>query len=111
MPVHHSRLRAWLVIGVIAMMVAVAAAYLAARWRVRSVLKRAPEKIGLNIQQSATGFTISKSDQGRTLFKVQASKAVQFKLGGRTELHDVEITVYGRDSSRFDRISGQDFTY
>ncbi len=93
------------------MMVAVAAAYLAARWRVRSVLKRAPEKIGLNIQQSATGFTISKSDQGRTLFKVQASKAVQFKLGGRTELHDVEITVYGRDSSRFDRISGQDFTY
>ncbi|MEY2412243.1 MAG: lipopolysaccharide export system protein LptA [Acidobacteriaceae bacterium] len=93
------------------MMVAVAAAYFAARWRVRTVLKRAPEKIGLNIQQSATGFTISKSDQGHTLFKVQASKAVQFKLGGRTELHDVEITVYGRDSSRFDRIFGQDFVY
>ncbi|PYV70183.1 MAG: hypothetical protein DMG97_19860, partial [Acidobacteria bacterium] len=61
--------------------------------------------------QSAQGFTISKSDQGRTLFKLQASKAIQFKQGGRAALHDVTITLYGRDSSRFDQVYGQDFEY
>jgi lipopolysaccharide export system protein LptA len=36
---------------------------------------------------------------------------VQFKQGGRAELHDVRITIYGKDSSRFDRITGNDFEY
>ena len=57
------------------------------------------------------GFTVSRSEQGHTLFKVQASKAVQFKQGGRAELHDVTITLYGRDSGRFDQIYGADFEY
>ena len=45
------------------------------------------------------------------MFKVQASKAVQYKEGGHAELHDVTITLYGRDSSRFDQIYGADFEY
>src|SRR5262249_28274650 len=48
---------------------------------------------------------------GRTLYKVQASKAVQYKQGGHAELHDVNITLYGEDSSRFDQIYGSDFEY
>jgi len=36
---------------------------------------------------------------------------VQFKQGGRAELHDVKIVVYGRDSTRFDRITGADFEF
>jgi len=77
----------------------------------QNALKQVPGKIGVEIQQSAHGFTISKSDQGRTLFKLQASKAIQFKQGGRAELHDVTITIYGRGSSRFDQVYGQDFEY
>ena len=86
-------------------------AYLYFRHRVQNALKEVPEKIGVNIQQSAQGFTISKSEQGRTLFKLQASKAIQFKLGGKVELHDVTITLYGRDSSRFDQVYGREFEY
>jgi lipopolysaccharide export system protein LptA len=67
--------------------------------------------MGLDIQQTAEGFSISKSEQGRTQFKVSASKAVQFKEGGRAELHDVKIVVYGKDASRFDQIAGDDFEY
>jgi lipopolysaccharide export system protein LptA len=89
----------------------VAGTFFYAKHRVQNALNQVPEKIGLNIQQSAAGFTVSKSEQGRTLFKLQASKAVQFKQGGRTELHDVTITLYGRDSSRFDQVYGKDFEY
>jgi lipopolysaccharide export system protein LptA len=85
--------------------------YFYAHKKVQNTLKQVPEKIGLEVQQSANGFTISKSEQGRTLFKLQASKAIQFKLNGKAELHDVAITVYGSDSSRFDQVYGKDFEY
>ena len=85
--------------------------YFYARWRVRTAVHEVPAKIGLDIQQTAEGFSVSKSVEGRTLFTVSASKAVQFKGGGHAELHDVKIVVYGKDSSRFDRIIGDDFEY
>ena len=93
------------------MLVLVAGAYFYASWRVQNALKEVPGKIGLNVQQSAQGFTVSRSEAGRTIFKIQANKAVQFKEGARAELHDVMITLYGRDSSRFDQIYGADFEY
>jgi lipopolysaccharide export system protein LptA len=93
------------------MIAIVAGMYLYARWRVGQVVHTVPAKIGLDIQQTAEGFSISKSEQGRTEFTVKASKAVQFKEGGRAELHNVNIVVYGKDSGRFDRISGDDFEY
>ena len=79
--------------------------------RVENALKEVPAKIGIEIQQSAKGFTVSRSEQGHTIFKIEASKAVQYKQGGHAELHDVTITLYGRDSSRFDQIYGADFEY
>jgi lipopolysaccharide export system protein LptA len=106
-----SRLRGWFAAATIGLVLLVAAVYFYARHRVQNALKEVPARIGLEIQQSAQGFTVSRSEQGHTLFKVQASKAVQFKSGGRTELHDVTITLYGRDSSRFDQIYGADFEY
>jgi lipopolysaccharide export system protein LptA len=106
-----SRLRQWFALGAILMVATVAGMYFYARWRVRTVAHDIPAKIGLDIQQTAEGFSVSKSEQGRTLFTVSASKAVQFKGGGHAELHDVKIVVYGKDSSRFDRITGDDFEY
>src|SRR5262249_43544198 len=40
-----------------------------------------------------------------------ASKAVEFKQGGHSELHDVSVVLYGRDASRYDQISGSNFEY
>jgi lipopolysaccharide export system protein LptA len=104
-------LRRWVAALLIVVCAAVAGVYFHARKRVHNTLKQVPEKIGIDIQQSAQGFTISKSAQGRTLFKLQASKAVQFKSDGTAELHDVAITLYGRDSSRFDQVYGKEFGY
>jgi lipopolysaccharide export system protein LptA len=106
-----SRLRRWFALGAILMIATVAGMYFYAQWRVRQLVHVIPAKIGLDIQQTAEGFSISKSAEGRTLFTVSASKAVQFKAGGRVELHNVKIVVYGKDASRFDRITGDDFEY
>ena len=111
MPISIAGLRRWFVIALAFVCVGVGGTYLYLRHRVTNALKQVPAKIGLEIQQSANQFTISKSEQGRTIFKLQASKAVQFKDGGHTELHDVTITLYGRDSSRFDQVYGQAFDY
>jgi lipopolysaccharide export system protein LptA len=111
MPLPVSQLRRWFALSAVAAALLVAGAYFYARHRVQNALKQVPEKMGLGIQQSADGFTISRSDGPRTLFKLQASKAVKFADGGRAELHDVAITLYGRDSSRFDQIYGSEFEY
>jgi lipopolysaccharide export system protein LptA len=111
MPPQISRLRRWTAVAAITLSAVVAGMYFYARHRVQNALNEVPEKIGVDIQQSAHGFTVSKSEQGRSLFKVQASQAVQFRQGGRAELHDVTITLYGRDGTRFDQIYGKEFEY
>src|SRR5262249_35319517 len=111
MPSPISRLRRWIAGSAILLALFVAGVYFYARHRIQNALKEVPGKINLEVQQSANGFSISRSEQGRTVFKIQANKAVQFREGGRVELHDVTITLFGRDSSRFDQIYGSDFLY
>jgi lipopolysaccharide export system protein LptA len=55
-------LRRWFATGAIAVVLLVSGAYFHARYRVTNALKEVPGKIGLEIQQSAQGFTISKSE-------------------------------------------------
>ncbi|MGA9799529.1 MAG: LptA/OstA family protein [Terriglobales bacterium] len=111
MALQISHLRRWFAAGTIGLLLVVAAVYFYARGKVENALKEVPAKIGTEIQQSAQGFTYSHSEGMHTIFKIQASKSVQYKEGGRVELHDVTITLYGRDSSRFDQIYGADFEY
>ena len=82
MPIAISRLRRWFAVAAVAAILIVVGAYFYARHRAQNVLKEIPGKIGVGIQQSADGFTISGSDGPRTLFKIQASKVIQFQLGG-----------------------------
>ena len=89
----------------------VAGMYFYARSKATNVLKTIPGKIGYDIQQTAKGFQFSKSDGKRTLFTVEASDLKQFKLNGNADLHNVNIVLYGRDSSRYDQIYGDDFSY
>jgi lipopolysaccharide export system protein LptA len=105
------RLRRWFALIAILMIATVAGMYFYARWSLGKAVRTIPEKLGVEIRQTADGFSISKSEQGRTQFTVSASKAVQLKDGGRADLHNVKIVVYGKDASRFDRISGDDFEF
>ncbi len=106
-----SRLRHWFALGAILMVATVAGMYFYARWSLRKAVYDLPAKMGLDIQQTAEGFSISKSIEGRTEFTVSASKAVQFKEGGRADLHNVKIVIYGKDAGRFDQVAADDFEY
>src|SRR5579863_7232300 len=111
MPLPVYRLRRILAATAILLSLVVAAMYFYARSQATNVLKSIPGKIGYDIKQTASGFQFSKSDGKRTLFTVQASNVKEFKLNGNAELHKVSIILYGRDSSRFDQIYGDDFAY
>ena len=108
MSVRVSRLSVWFALGAVLMVATVAGMYFYAQYSLRKMVRAVPAKLGVEIQQTAEGFSISKSTDGRTQFTVSASKAVQFKEGGRSDLHNVKIVIYGKDASRFDRIAGDD---
>jgi lipopolysaccharide export system protein LptA len=111
MPISVVRLRYWFAAAAACLVAVVAGFYLYARWQSSLVAHEIPKPLGVTIQQTTQGFALSKSQGGRTLFTVRASRAVQFKAGGRAMLHDVTIVVYGKQSNRFDQIYGKQFEY
>jgi lipopolysaccharide export system protein LptA len=111
MPLPIYRLRRWLAVIAVLFTAVVAGMYLYARLRQRSVLLGFPGKISYDIKQTASGFQFSKSESGRTVFTIHAKNVKEFKLNGHAELHDVSIILYGRDTTRFDQIYGDNFTY
>src|SRR5262249_56253634 len=111
MAVPFQSLRKWFVIAAVVLVVIVAAFFVVARWQVRHIEETAKAKLGIEVKSATSGFRLSKSEAGRTLFTIQASKAVEYKEGGRAELHDVSIFIYGRDSTPFHHIYRSHFIY
>jgi lipopolysaccharide export system protein LptA len=106
-----AQVRKWLVASVMVLAAAVSVAYWIARSRVGPTLHNVPAQLGVDIQQTSDGFSLSKSEGGRTLYTIRASKAVQFKAGGHADLRNVHIVVYGHEHDRYDQIYGNQFTY
>src|SRR5271166_1228562 len=106
-----AQVRKWLVGIGVALSLVVAVSYYVAKLKVRPRLHSVPQKLGIDIQQTSEGFTLSKSEGGRTIYTIRASNAVQFKKGGHADLKNVNIVVYGKAHDRFDQIYGKEFTY
>ncbi len=94
-----------------ALLALVTVSYFIAKARVKPQLHSLPKQLGIDIQQTSEGFTLSKSEGGRTIFTIRASNAVQFKKGGHADLKNVHIVIYGKAHDRFDQIYGKEFTY
>ena len=105
------RLRWWVAAIAVVFSVFVAGAYVRGRMRQTIKARPAPHKIDTQLKRTANGFEYSKSEGGRTIFTIRAGEVKEFKLNGYTALSKVSIILYGRDSSRFDRIYGDDFAY
>jgi lipopolysaccharide export system protein LptA len=85
--------------------------YLHGVFKPQEVIPDTPKNIPSGVEKSATGFNLSKSEGGKTLFTIHAASVQQYKEGGRAALHDVSITVFGRNQDRSDQIYGSDFAY
>lgn len=111
MRVTAKRLRRWIVAAVGLLLAVVVGFFFYGRYRFRRIARDLPARLGVNIQQTATGFSYSQSSQGHTLFTLKASKEFQMK-SGHVLLHNVDITLYGPPGSgRTDHIFGSDFDY
>ncbi|GGH12902.1 LptA/OstA family protein [Silvibacterium dinghuense] len=112
MRVTVARLRQGIVVLACLLFVILAGFFFYARNRFRHIEKDLPGRLGVNIEQTADGFTYSQSSQGHTLYTIHASKLFQYKSGGHATLHNVEITLYGAPgSNRQDHIYGSEFDY
>src|SRR6516164_2118745 len=105
------QLRKWLAWSAVALIGIVTIAYYIAKLKAPPKLHTEPKQLGLDIQQTSEGFTLSKSEGGRTIFTIRASNAVTFKKGGKANLKNVHIVVYGKAHDRYDQIYGKEFTY
>ena len=73
-------------------------------------LKELPQRLGVNITQDASGFTLDHAMGGHSRYRIHASKLSQFK-DNHAILKDVKIELFGEDESRVDRIEGAEFDY
>ena len=105
------QLRKWLAWSAVALIGIVTIAYYIAKLKAPPKLHTEPKALGIDIQQTSEGFSLSKSEGGRTIFTIRASNAVQFKKGGLADLKNVHIVVYGKAHDRYDQIYGNEFTY
>lgn len=105
------KLRTWILLLAGVLIAVILGFFALTRYKVSHFGRDLPGKLGINIQQDANGFTFSKSQGGHTLFTLHASKLIQYKGGGRATLHNVSITLYGKDGTRNDHVFGNDFEY
>ncbi len=103
--------RKWLVGTALIVVAVIGVSYYVARTRIKPALHHIPNQLGIDIQQTSEGFSLSKSEGGHTLYTIRASKTVQFKDGGHANLHNVHVVVYGHTHDRYDEIYGEQFSY
>ncbi len=89
----------------------VAGVFIARSMKTARARRDAPKPVPVTVQQESAEFSFSKVEQERTIYTVKASRATQFKDQDASELENVTIIAYGRDSSRNDKLVTKKCTY
>ena len=89
-------------VGLLLTVLGVAVAY----WRGRAGREKGnlpvPQALPTDVHQQLSGYSFTRSEGGRQVFTIRASKLVAFKEGEATILEDVVLEVLGRSGSRRD---------
>jgi len=98
------RIRTLVLVAGALLLVALAGFLWVGKWK--NLLNRGdlPQRLGVNIQQEANGYTFVHAYGAHSQYKIHASKEVQLK-NNRVVLHDVQIELYGQDGKDIDRIT------
>jgi len=105
MPFDPKRLRKIFAGGAAFVLVVAVGFYLHGVFNGQTLIRQTPRNIPSGVEKSATGFNLSKSEDGKTLFTIHAGQACSsIKKVDARALHDVSITVFGRNQDRSDQI-------
>ena len=84
-------------------------------YRFRSARKErplpVPPTLPSNVNQQVSGYTFTRSEEGRKIFTVQAARTMALKQGSTTVLEDVVVEVFGRKGDRTDVMRTQRAEY
>jgi lipopolysaccharide export system protein LptA len=107
----HKDLMTWVLGGALTVTaLAVSGAYwVATRHKEKPVVL--PQSIPIDVHQQLSGYTFTRSDEGRRVFTVHAARTVSFKQGGTTVLEDVLVELFGRTGKRHDIMRTQRCDY
>lgn len=97
------RLRRLVLVALVVVAMVLAGSYGLRRWRAYQARRDLPAEIAGDIQQQAEEFRFSRSEEGRTLFTVQASRTIE-RTGDTTILEDVVAVIHGHRGERADEI-------
>ena len=70
-----------------------------------------PQSVPIDVHQQVSGYTFTRSDEGRRVFTVHAARTMSFKQGGSTVLDDVVVELFGRTGNRRDVMRTQRCNY
>jgi len=97
------KLRRLALVGAVAVGLVLAATYAWRRWQAYEARRGMKVEIAEDVEQQAEKFSVSRSEEGRTLFTVQASRTIE-RTGKTTVLENVVATIHGRRGDRADEI-------
>ena len=89
--------------ALVATLLVIAGGYWLQRGREEKTLRPLP-KVPQEVHQQLSGYTFTRSNEGRQVFRIHAARTVAFKQGGTTVLEDVYVEVFGRSGERRDVI-------
>ena len=101
----QGRGRRWIRILAIAGLVITTGIVVGAYWLAKSTRQKPqlkPPDLPGNVNQQLSGVTFTRSDKGRRIFVIHASRTLAFKQGGSTLLKDVDVEFFGRSGKRYD---------
>ncbi len=99
-----TRYARWSATAALLIVVLVAGVYGRRAWQRAHAQQAAPPAVPPSVKQQSQSFSFSKAAGDRTLFTVRASRATEFQEGGKNQLEDVWITVYGNEGDRNDNL-------
>lgn len=97
------KIRRLALLGAVVMTLMVAGSYGLRRWRAEQARRAVPAAVPADVQQQAEKFTFSRTQEGQTLFTVEASRTTE-RAGQTTVLEDVVVHIYGQRGERADEI-------
>ena len=97
------KLRRLALVGAVTVGLVLAATYGWRRWQAHEARRGMKVDLAADVEQQAEKFSVSRSEEGRTLFTVQASRTIE-RTGKTTVLENVVATIHGRRGDRADEI-------